>query len=520
MSNDFLERRIIIGMITNTDYLTQIRDVYQSKLLSSSMAKRLATWCIEYFDKYGKAPGKYIEDIYFQKLKAGLPKDIAEEISQDILPGLSDEYVQSKEELIPLVADTRSFFVAQSLIDHAQKIQSLIESGEVGAAQALANNFKGIMPDEDSTLSFDEVNALRALKIAFQEAEKPLLHFPRALGEFWDDQFIPGGLIGIMASEKRGKTFLLMYIARLAVRQGLKVAFFQAGDMTQNQQLRRFAINLTKISDKEKYCGKMYEGRLDCLHNQLDTCNRPDRECEFGVFTKFTEKDIRKQVTQEDLIEALKENPKYKPCYNCAEFKTNKWGTIWLEELFIDGPLTYQEAKKAWKKYYFGPAKGKIRLSTHSNGTLTNSIIKSKLNFWEKKHNFIPDIILVDYADLLEDEGKDERSKQNKVWKGLRSISQEERGGKMPLVIAPTQADANSYEIHTIKLKNFSEDKRKYAHVTAMYGLNQDPDGRERKLGIMRINEIVIREGELDAGTGVHIIQNLKRGQPYLASYF
>ena len=49
-----------------------------------------------------------------------------------------------------------------------------------------------------------------------------------------------------------------------------------------------------------------------------------------------------------------------------------------------------------------------------------------------------------------------------------------------PLVVTATQADANSYDRTSLKMSNFSEDKRKLAHVTAMYGLNQDPAGREK----------------------------------------
>ena len=66
----------------------------------------------------------------------------------------------------------------------------------------------------------------------------------------------------------------------------------------------------------------------------------------------------------------------------------------------------------------------------------------------------------------------------------------------------------------------FKKDKRKYAHVTACYGLNQDPKDREKRLGIMRINEIVIREGDFSNAHEVTILQNLKRGRPFLSSFW
>jgi len=87
------------------------------------------------------------------------------------------------------------------------------------------------------------------------------------------------------------------------------------------------------------------------------------------------------------------------------------------------------------------------------------------------------------------------------------------------LTIAVTQADADSYERNLLKLDNFSEDKRKYSHVTAMYGLNQDPQGREKELGILRINELVVREGDFNNSHQVYILQNLRRGRPFISSY-
>ena len=87
-------------------------------------------------------------------------------------------------------------------------------------------------------------------------------------------------------------------------------------------------------------------------------------------------------------------------------------------------------------------------------------------------------------------------------------------------LVTVTQADAASYEQDKLKLKNFSEDKRKYAHVTAMYALNQDKTGREKKLGIVRIGELVVREDDFDVSREVYLLQSLKTGQPFLASFW
>jgi hypothetical protein len=181
-------------------------------------------------------------------------------------------------------------------------------------------------------------------------------------------------------------------------------------------------------------------------------------------------------------------------------------------------PLNTEEAKIVISEKFIKFNK-QFKLSTHPNDTLSIKEINSILDLWEKQDGFIPDVIIIDYADLLVFEGyeKDYRQQQNKIWKGLRNLSQT-RGN--PLVITATQADAASYEKNSLKMSNFSEDKRKYGHVTAMYGLNQDTKDREKKIGIMRVNEIVVREGEFYTSREITILQNLKRGKPFLGSYW
>jgi hypothetical protein len=352
---------------------------------------------------------------------------------------------------------------------------------------------------------------------AFDISNQVLIKYPRALGEFWNDQLVRGGFVALMAPEKRGKTFWLLDLAIRAARQGRRVAFFQAGDMSEGQQLKRIGVYLTKKSNIEKYSGKMFEPVKDCIFNQMGTCKKKERECDSAVFEGRTEKELRREITIDELKEAYEENPDYSACTNCAEYEGSKWGCVWLKEVNTGAPLTSTEAKEAVGEFFAKESRN-FRLSTHVNGTLTVREASSILEIWERQDNFVPDVILFDYADIMmdNDHTKEFRHKQNNIWMQLRGLSQE----RFALVITATQADANSYTKDLLKLENFSEDKRKYAHVTAMYGLNQDHNGREKAIGIMRINELVVREGDFNNKNQINVLQNLKRGIPFIGSYW
>ena len=138
-----IERKIIIGLITSTDYCLQVKGIWDPLLIESATAKRIAGWCWEYFDKYQKAPGKDIESIYYKKIKANnFPKDIAEEIEQDILPGLSKEYAREDFNLTALMDDTKSHFNERHLSMFKDDVHSLLAAGKIEEAEKLIYEFR------------------------------------------------------------------------------------------------------------------------------------------------------------------------------------------------------------------------------------------------------------------------------------------------------------------------------------------------------------------------------------------
>jgi hypothetical protein len=507
-----IERKLIIGCITSTDFLKDIEDEWNPMYIESRAGRVISDWCWEYFKQYRQAPMQEIETIYVTKLKKGIDKELAEEIDEEILPNLSEEYVKERNTK-HLVEKARDFFIERQLQLHSDAIQALLSKGKVDEAKKLQEGFKLKEKVEIQGLDLSTPLALERVKQAFDQEFQSVLKFPGALGEFINDDLVRGGFIGIQAPEKRGKTFLLLEFMMQAYEQGKRVAFFQAGDMTEAQQIIRIGIYLTQTSNKEKYCGTRYIPVQDCIMNQKDTCNRKIRACDFGLFGE--EMDTRKDITKEDLVEAYDNNPDYKPCYNCLKWSHSSYGTPYLKKIEVKKPLTRKGAMEAWKKFFV--QNKRIKLISFNTGTLTPKVIESTLDGWKEKEGFAPDLVLVDYADIVESDMKGEfRHQENDKWKKFRGLSQKTNA----LWIIPTQADSDSYNTNTLSLKNFSEDKRKYGHVTAMYGLNQDKEGREKEIGIIRINKILLREGEFVVGQCVHVLQHLAIGRPFLGSYF
>lgn len=505
----FIERKILIGMVVSDEYIQAIAPIWSVHYLQASTAKLLSGWCVEYYKKYNRAPSRDIEGIFTEKIKAGMNTDDIEYVSE-ILESLSDEYESTNFNAAYLIDQTKQYFTTRKLKQYAEGILHLLEEGNVIEAEKEVLSF---VPSGDETSSrvIDPFSEPALIKQAFTEQSETLIKFPKALGQFWNEQLTRGSFIAITGPEKRGKTFLLLEFAMRAMSNNNNVAFFQAGDMTEKQQLRRMAVYLAKRSDKERYCSARLIPCVDCWHNQTDTCEKPERE-QYGI-PLFDTSMEQKRITYDMLVTARKEYTAYQPCRNCSDMK----GAVWLEHHEAVKPLLWKDAYKAMRTWRNKYGK-KFKLCTYPNETLTMQEINNLLTLWERQDGFVPDVILIDYADILAPDYDcsrlDGRGQINKIWQRMRKLSQE----KHCLLITATQAAATSYDKETLTLADFSEDKRKYAHTTATYSLNQTDE--EKKIGIMRLGELVVRESESDRTRQVKMLQCLQRGRPFIGSFF
>ncbi|MFA5151266.1 MAG: hypothetical protein WC554_01775 [Clostridia bacterium] len=416
-----------------------------------------------------------------------------------------------------MVEEAELYFTQQHLKRHNDEVQGLIDQGQIIEAQKLVQNFKPLSVDAGNWVDFSDEKIYKHIDDAFGSSKEILIEYPGALGEFWNDQLYRGAFVAIEAVDKMGKSFRLKDFAMRAVKQHRNVAYFQCGDMDLEDEILRTANYITQKSEIEKYSGKMWQSYKDCIYNQTDNCDKPERQCNFELFRvgKDNLDKFRSEITKDKLIQAYKDNPGYDTCHNCPEFEKSHWGTVWLKEINVGKPLTKREVKKEWDKFFI-KNKRQFRMSVHPTNTLSVKQADSILENWEKE-GFVADIVIFDYADIMpETFYKDKRLNEDKKWMGLRAMSQKRKA----LVITASQADADAYGKYLLKADNFSESKGKNAHVTAMYGLNQDNSGREKELGIMRINEIVKRKGDFSSKNQVYVLQNLSRGRPFIASYF
>lgn len=429
------ERSILIGIIVDKTVLGRIAGKWERNMFRSPWANRICQWCVQYFNKYNKAPGSHIQSIFETYAGKEKYKDEIEIIGR-FLSTLNNQYKRlGKESNSDYVIDLAGRYFTQVKLERlADHIDGNIANDKVKLAEEAVLNFRKIeMGTGESIFVFEDKDHIRE---AFEQEHQALIKFKEGLGVFFSDRLERDGFIAFQGPEKRGKSFWLLEMAFTAVEQRRKVAFFECGDLSKHQIMRRFMVRVAK---------------------------RPLRPQIIKYPTKI------RLVKREGLDPKSIVSVKRMVC---------KHGLSWKEAYRHCRHLTSQRGMKSL-----------LRLSVHHNDSINVDGIRSTLDEWSID-GWIPDVVIIDYADILNMDfpGLEGRDRIDKTWKQMRRLSQE----RHCLVLTATQASAQSYDAKTQSKRHFSEDKRKHAHVTGMVGLNQTVEEKEKN--IMRLNWIDLRE--------------------------
>lgn len=525
------ERLIATAFITSTEFIQKIKPLYKNEYIISRELKDIISWCLDYFNEYGEAPESNIQQIY--EVKAASMDAEETEAVEDILNSLSEEIDRKEKFNGGYVADRAvRYFNYRKLLSLQDEIEvmrdcKLDEDFTEEAALKLLGNNAIVMPREQGFYLNDKDELVSRLERAFDLVEQPLITFPPNMDQFLANEFVRGAFVAIQAPEKRGKSWYMFDIAAQAIRSNCNVVFFQAGDMNEEQFLLRAAVWKTKRHYRERFCSPMLVPQLDCLKNLNGTCELPDAPdngiaplVDIAEETQYYADNPPPKgktldlygIPTEAIEEFCRKFPDYETCTKCREKARLKYHYnfgFWYTIRNRVKPLTAEDAANGLERWLRN--KNRFRLETYANNELDVSRINERLDSLANE-GFVPDIIIIDYADILAYDTST-RHGENEKWKQLRNLSQ----SRHCCVVTATQAKASSYGKASQDLGDYAEDKRKYAHVTAMLTLNQTPE--EKGKGVIRMGKMLAREDDADLSKELAILQKIAMGRPYLGCH-
>jgi hypothetical protein len=482
-------------MIISTDYLREVKQVYQPSFFNLQFSKTIASWCFEYFKRYNAAPNKQIQEIYHNKLKLDLDTTEAELIA-DFLSGLSEEYEEAETFNNQYLLDrTIEHFRLQSLKQLSANLKQAITTEQIEDAEAFIKGYQRVSrPEVEGIDPFTE----EAVKLVWEQSKGDrLFRFPGDLG-FKLGYFEREQLVALMGEQNVGKSFWLQFFAQQAVRAGLNVLFVSF-ELSKRQVINRILHNITAMP---KESGEIFIPVFDCIRNQEDTCNREKRVNQV------------KLIDDKGKLPDREKTPKgYRACTECRDSKSYE-KTVWYKTERRRKRTQSADSKQIKTERNLLRGK-KLVVMRFPSKTIKVSDLKPILYNLEHYKDFIPDVIVIDFADKMLPEYSDVpfRLQIGNIWVMLKSMAQE----RHCLVVTASQSNT----LRTGKKINqgsWAEDISKQGEIDIGFAIYQTPD--QKLLGIMEVIELKKRDDEYNILSEITILENRKIGRIYLDSHY
>jgi replicative DNA helicase len=490
--NTEIEDKILTGMIISDSFCRDISKIINKDTFAVPFISKVAVWSKDYYKKYKQAPGLQITDI-FEVEKQNLEESDQKAIST-LLTRLSSEHEANDFNEEYLKDRSLEYFRQRNIKLANDKVSHLISIGRTEEAEQVLSSYKKATL---LTSKWENIFSTDLIKNFFVDEENKkdiLFQLPGDIGKFIGP-FERNWLVGILAPTKRGKSFWLMELAIQATFNRKKVIFISL-EMSSHQIKRRFYKRLTSMSKETRdYIFPIF----DCQKNQENICNKKERKNSI----RLLDSEGNKPKYNQEL--------KYQYCSICRgtkDFIPSTWFTTIKKERM----KTAQAIKMIRSEgSHFGSDLETLAYPSYSANL---SQIRSDISILEESKGFVPDLIVIDYADILapEDSRVIGRDRIDETWKTLKRMGEEFHG----CVASASQSNRQSFEKRNVVQTDTGEDIRKIFHANLFLSINQTPQEKRDCCG--RMAKIAVREEDFDQYEGVIFLQQLALGQVLLDS--
>lgn len=492
-----IERQIITGMIISTKFLLEIQPILNSNFFQLKFSKTIAEWCLDYYRNYKVAPQKNIENIFLSFKSSLLPEKI--EMISVFLESISEEYKRTKHFNVEYILDNaEKYFRTVSLKQAEQKIKEYLSKGELEEGEKIITGFRRLM--RHSNVGVDPIFDLKEIRNALSnDSANNMFSLSGDLGKLIG-AFQREWLVTILGNSGVGKTWWLLYIAMKATLAGYNVVFASL-EMSQEEIIRRIQSYINGLPIREYENGVVIPV-FDCKSNQDNSCDLKYRTCNIGL-------DNENETIFE---EAPKE---YLSCIKCRR-KDNKFykQATWFKKIEKDKLKMKNVSVKIKKMENLNFTTGNLKLVHFPMKTVSVPKFETYLDNLEYYENFVPDVIVTDYAANFKSNDKHDQQRFNiqEIWEGHKSLAQKRK----VLVVSGHQGNT----IRTggeIGQGNWAEDLSGLRLSDLSIALNQTP--QEKDKGVMRISVTKQRSDNYSLLNSATVLYSYDIGRPHLDSF-
>ena len=487
-----IEELILLGMITQTEFLQRIVPRIDLEFFKSQEARIIAYWILNYYKAHDKVPGPEIETIC--QVETRHDKTLQREKLESLLSHVLDQSNDSfNTEYI--LRKALEFFKRRSLSIVTENIQHFIDKDDIEEAELAYYKYREVVQTIQQNPS---PLGNEALEHWWKHTDEELMRFPGYLGKYLSP-LCRSQLIGILGPPKRGKTTTLTEFACIGLMHKLKVVYFNL-EMSADKINQRIA---TRLAGRPKITEDYKDFRLpimDCELNQTGKCRRSYRKSNIDL------------LGDDDAIMPYSSylDGKYKACSACFGKSDSYKFAVWYEtKRFSKTSMKYFEKVLEDFKGIFGD---NLEVETYPTGKLSFKDLENRLTLLEQEKNFFPDIIVVDAADNIKKDDRDRRIEIGRIWEQLAALAQE----RNCLVITASQTNRAAVNKPDLTMEDLAEDFSKAMICDAFLALNQTSQEKDQQ--IFRLAIILHRHRGFSLHHQCRINQAPKIGQFCLGS--
>jgi replicative DNA helicase len=441
-----LQENVLTLLCFDLESANTIRGYVTPDLFEGDIYQTIVTAALDFLDKYKDVPGDHLPDLIEPLIKK--TEGNKKELFERTLLSLYQfkDSINKEYALNELTKFVRQQKLKQTLTSAVKNVQS----GNIDEAEAeLSNHLKTSLDTFDIGLSFADFPK-KYDSIFGEQAECFSMGIPSlesmGIGPARKELFT------ILTLPSRGKTWFEVHLAKMGMMHRLRVLY------------------VTLEMSEVKIAGRF----LQCLFSMTR------RKVE-GLEIPVLEKDELGRFMDIDFHEVSRPSCDDK---NIKEFLNRK--------------MRYLGSRYQLVIKQFPP------------NTLTIRGLEAYLDLLERQANFIPDVVCVDYPDLMKLDAKNVRIETGIIYKGVRSVAVD----RNLAMVAASQSSKEGKKVRWIDMENFAEDYSKAGISDTIISYNQSDS--EYKLGLARL--LVAKTRDEARNVKILIAQSYKIGQFVLDS--
>jgi len=383
--------------------------------------RELAIRVFDFIDKYKKAPKDHLADLLIDKLESDNKREVT--FYTDLLISLKDASEHVNPEYIVNQLDT--FLKRQALRTVAVDLAKLLQRD---TEESLEEADALIQKSRQSALKlFDPGLRLSNTTEALNFLERDRNSFPTGIKELDKRGFGPTRkeMWLFIADTKKGKSWALVHLAKMASTHRLKVLHISLENSRDITAQRYFQTFFAMSKRKEKI--RLTKFQQDSL----------------GRITGFDEKHVTPKLSLDDPY--IKEK---------LERKIQQWSSRVFDNIIVKDFPT---------------------------GMLTMPQLEAYMDNLEQQERFVPDLLVLDYPDLMKIDKENYRLSLDEIYKDVRGVLVKRNIAGAVV----TQSNRKGGESKTVGRSNVAEAYSKIAHADTVVTYSQTM--AEKQLNLARL---------------------------------